>query len=93
MIFQDVKEEIDTDEDLYDIQLDRNESLNGTDINSIDYDDLYDTIGKNVARKLRDMTDDQRIHAERLINEVMYHGQMENLTPTSKLTILDPQLL
>lgn len=84
--FQDVKEEVDTDEDLYDLQMERNESLNGTDISN-DFDDLYDTIGKNVARKLRDMTDDQRIHAEKLINEIMYHGQMENLTSSTKLVI------
>lgn len=71
--------------------MERIESLNGTDNN--DFDDIYDTIGKNVARKLRDMSDDQRIHAERLINEIMYHGLMENLTSSSKIIVHDTEMV
>jgi len=50
-------------------------------------DDIFDTIGKNVAIKLRDMTDDQRKYAEDLINQVMYNGLMENLNSDSSLVL------
>ncbi|CAG9762306.1 unnamed protein product [Ceutorhynchus assimilis] len=50
-----------------------------------DQDDIYDIIGKNVAMKLRDMSDDQRLHAEQLLNTVMYHGLMEHLTSDTEL--------
>ncbi|KAJ8922625.1 hypothetical protein NQ315_007657 [Exocentrus adspersus] len=81
---QDVKEEMESDDDMFNMQL-RSDSLNNADMGNDDFDDIFDTIGKNVARKLRDMSDSQRVYAERLINEITYHGQMENLTPTTKL--------
>lgn len=49
------------------------------------FDDVFDTIGKNVAIKLRDMNDDQRKYAEVLINQIMYEGLMENLSVDSKI--------
>ncbi|RZC27646.1 uncharacterized protein BDFB_006597 [Asbolus verrucosus] len=50
-------------------------------------DDIYDTIAKNVAHKLRDMTKEQRTIAEKIVKDVMYHGQMENLTVHSRLSL------
>ncbi|XP_066141387.1 uncharacterized protein [Euwallacea fornicatus] len=50
-------------------------------------DDIFDIIGKNVALKLRDMSDDQRIHGERLVNEIMYNGLMEKLTAETTLNL------
>lgn len=50
-------------------------------------DDIFDIIGKNVAMKLRDMEDDQRIYAENLINEILYHGLMGNLTADSRISL------
>ncbi|KAL3267345.1 hypothetical protein HHI36_011476 [Cryptolaemus montrouzieri] len=50
-------------------------------------DDLYDTIGKVMAKRLRDMSAEQNNIAQRLIHDLMYHGQMENLTPSSKLVL------
>ncbi|KAJ8949906.1 hypothetical protein NQ318_010540 [Aromia moschata] len=55
--------------------------------NDADYDDIFDTIAKNVAQKIRDMTEDQRKYAEKLVNEVMYYGLMECLTSSSRLSI------
>lgn len=52
-------------------------------------EDVFDAIGKNVAHKLRGMTHQQRIIAEKIISDVMYHGQMENLTPNSRLAVDD----
>lgn len=50
-------------------------------------EDVFDAIGKNVAHKLRGMTQQQRIIAEKIISDVMYHGQMETLTAQSKLVV------
>ncbi|XP_060518649.1 uncharacterized protein LOC132697295 isoform X2 [Cylas formicarius] len=44
-------------------------------------------IGRDVAHKLRDMSDMQRKYAESLINEVMYQGMMQNLSSETKLFI------
>ncbi|KAK9875804.1 hypothetical protein WA026_009592 [Henosepilachna vigintioctopunctata] len=52
-----------------------------------DTDDVFDTIGKVMAKRLRDMTTEQNNIAQRLIHDLMYHGQMENLTPNSKLVL------
>lgn len=50
-------------------------------------EDVFDAIGKNVAHKLRGMSEHQRIIAEKIISDVMYHGQMENLTMQSQLQL------
>ncbi|XP_037950254.1 uncharacterized protein LOC119681209 [Teleopsis dalmanni] len=52
-------------------------------------DDEYDAIGINVASKLRVMNPTQRIIAEKLISDVLFNGQLDNLSVTSTLT---PQL-
>ncbi|XP_030760996.1 uncharacterized protein LOC115886088 isoform X1 [Sitophilus oryzae] len=51
------------------------------------YDDIFDAIGKTVAIKLRDMSDEQRKYAETIINDLMYNGLMEKLTPQSRLAL------
>lgn len=50
-------------------------------------EDVFDAIGKNVAHKLRGMPQQQRIIAEKIISDVMYHGQMENLTTNSHMEL------
>ncbi|XP_072398310.1 uncharacterized protein [Diabrotica undecimpunctata] len=42
--------------------------------------DRFDIFGANVAAKLRDLTKHQRILAEKIINETLFHAEMENLT-------------
>lgn len=49
--------------------------------------DVYDAIAKNVAHKLRCMSEQQCIIAERVVNDVMYHGQMQMLTVDSHLAL------
>lgn len=48
---------------------------------------MYDTIGKVMAKRLRDMSSEQNSIALKLIHDLMYHGQMENLTADSKLLL------
>ncbi|XP_012161773.1 uncharacterized protein LOC105665415 [Ceratitis capitata] len=48
-------------------------------------DDEYDAIGINVASKLRVMNPTQRIIAEKLISDVLFNGQLDNLSVNSTL--------
>lgn len=41
---------------------------------------MFDVVGKNFAYKLRSMKPQQRIIAEKLIGDVLFFGQLENLT-------------
>lgn len=50
-------------------------------------EDSYDNFGKIVAKRLRDMDKSQYKIAQRLIHDVLYHAQMENLTERSKLSL------
>ncbi|XP_067618085.1 putative uncharacterized protein DDB_G0288537 [Eurosta solidaginis] len=49
------------------------------------HQDEYDAIGINVASKLRVMNPTQRIIAEKLISDVLFNGQLDNLSVTSTL--------
>ncbi|EDV30273.1 uncharacterized protein Dana_GF23031 [Drosophila ananassae] len=49
-------------------------------------DDEYDAIGVNVASKLRAINPTQRIIAEKLISDVLFNAQLDNLTVNSALT-------
>ncbi|XP_039970882.1 uncharacterized protein LOC126753738 [Bactrocera neohumeralis] len=49
-------------------------------------EDEYDAIGINVASKLRVMNPTQRIIAEKLISDVLFNGQLDNLSVSSTLT-------
>ncbi|XP_017847843.1 uncharacterized protein LOC108603495 isoform X2 [Drosophila busckii] len=49
-------------------------------------DDEYDAIGVNVASKLRSINHTQRIIAEKLISDVLFNAQLDNLTVDSALT-------
>ncbi|KAJ8976167.1 hypothetical protein NQ317_002055 [Molorchus minor] len=64
------------------------ESHTGTTSSVNDKDDI-DILGENVAMKMRDMTDEQREHTERIIHDIMYYGLMEDLTNKSTLHIND----
>uniref|UniRef100_A0A1A9W1Q2 MADF domain-containing protein n=1 Tax=Glossina brevipalpis TaxID=37001 RepID=A0A1A9W1Q2_9MUSC len=46
--------------------------------------DEYDGIGMNVASKLRIMSTHQRIIAEKLISDVLFNGQLDNLSKKKK---------
>ncbi|KAH8382087.1 hypothetical protein KR009_001766 [Drosophila setifemur] len=50
------------------------------------HDDEYDAIGVNVASKLRAVNHTQRIIAEKLISDVLFNAQLDNLTVNSALT-------
>ncbi|KAK4301026.1 hypothetical protein Pmani_026809 [Petrolisthes manimaculis] len=56
-------------------------------IQSTRHEDEWDLLGRTVACKLRRMHDDQRVIAERLVNEVMYHGILKNLSANSTIGI------
>jgi len=43
-----------------------------------------------VASKLRILTKEQRIMAEKLINDVLYEAQLGSLTRNSKLIVIEP---
>ncbi|CAH2245270.1 jg5103 [Pararge aegeria aegeria] len=47
--------------------------------------DEFDIFGKNVAAELRTMTHQQRIIAKKLMNDVIFHGQLQNLTVESQV--------
>nr|CAH7719029.1 unnamed protein product [Callosobruchus chinensis] len=49
-------------------------------------DDRFHIVGKNVAMKLRDLTNDQRRLAEKFINDILFEAEGETLTPHHKLT-------
>ncbi|CAH1955462.1 unnamed protein product [Acanthoscelides obtectus] len=53
-------------------------------------DDRFDIVGKNVAMKLRDLTNDQRRLAEKFINDVLFEAEGGTLTPHHKLTYQPP---
>ncbi|XP_044255795.1 uncharacterized protein LOC123005850 isoform X2 [Tribolium madens] len=80
----------DSDEDM-NIKKESDSSLSSEsihpEIKETDDEDLFDTTGKSLARILREMTDEQRTFANKIIREVMYHGQMEHLTSSSRFSL------
>ena len=54
--------------------------------------DEFDAIGKNVAAKLRCMKSTQRIVAEKLIHDALFYGQLEKLTDTSCIQLVQKSL-
>ncbi|XP_014204093.1 uncharacterized protein LOC106636261 [Copidosoma floridanum] len=55
--------------------------------NSVTVEDEYDAIGKNVAAKLRHMGVDQRIIAEKLLNDILFEAQLGNLHRNSSINV------
>ncbi|XP_020287351.1 uncharacterized protein LOC109856458 isoform X2 [Pseudomyrmex gracilis] len=55
--------------------------------NSFTMEDEYDAIGRNVAAKLRNMRNDQRIIAEKLVNDIMFEAQLCNLHRDSNINV------
>jgi hypothetical protein len=53
-------------------------------------EDMIEITGKNVASKLRILTMEQRIIAEKLINYVLYEAQLGGLTRNLRLIINEP---
>ncbi|GBP85986.1 hypothetical protein EVAR_57462_1 [Eumeta japonica] len=54
--------------------------------------DDFDIFGRNVASKLRTMTIEQKIFAEKLINDVIFNGQMELLSINSVINVRSENL-
>ncbi|KAL7298704.1 hypothetical protein TKK_0008462 [Trichogramma kaykai] len=54
---------------------------------SVVTDDEFDAIGRNVAFKLRNMKSNQKIIAEKLINDVLFQAQLGTLQLTSLLQL------
>ncbi|XP_072389728.1 uncharacterized protein [Diabrotica undecimpunctata] len=50
-------------------------------------EDEFDVFGKNVSNKLRTMTAQQQILAQKLINDVIFCGQMEQLSLNSQISV------
>jgi hypothetical protein len=50
-------------------------------------EDMFEITGKNVTSKLRILTKEQRIIAEKLINDVLYEGQLGTLARNSRLIL------
>lgn len=55
--------------------------------NSFVMEDEYDAIGRNVAAKLRHMRSDQRIIAEKLVNDILFEAQLGNLSRDSNIHV------
>ncbi|XP_066594317.1 uncharacterized protein [Prorops nasuta] len=55
--------------------------------NSFVIEDEFDAIGKNVAAKLRNMRLDQRIIAEKLLNDILFEAQLGNLHRDSNIHV------
>ena len=53
-------------------------------------EDMFEKTGKNVASKLRILAKEQRIMAEKLINDVLYEAQLGRLTRNSRLIVNEP---
>lgn len=54
-------------------------------------EDEFDAVGKVVAAKLRKMSDYQKIHAEKLVNDVLYMGLLDKLTDSTSISGSDNQ--
>lgn len=72
----------------------RSEETESTDLslriphnNSFVMEDEYDAIGRNVAAKLRNMRLDQRIIAEKLLNDILFEAQLGNLHRDSSIHV------
>lgn len=55
--------------------------------NSLVLEDEFDAIGRNVAAKLRNMRLDQRIIAEKLLNDILFEAQLGNLHRDSNIHV------
>lgn len=55
--------------------------------NSFVVEDEFDAIGRNVAAKLRNMRIDQRIIAEKLLNDILFEAQLGNLQRESSVQV------
>lgn len=48
-------------------------------------EDRYDIFAKNIAIKMRELSKNQRIIAEKIINDTLFEGELGNLTLSHKL--------
>ncbi|VVD04839.1 unnamed protein product [Leptidea sinapis] len=57
--------------------VDRTIEIIGNKISEITAEDKYDAFGKNVAHKLRSLPTNQRLLAEKIINDALFEAEME----------------
>lgn len=55
-------------------------------MNNLDNEDEFDIIAKRWALQLRQMDANQKLHAEKLINDVLYEGLLGKLTYDRRIT-------
>lgn len=66
---------------------DATDQLRVTPHNSFVMEDEFDAIGRNVAAKLRNMRLEQRIIAEKLLNDILFEAQLGNLSRDSNIHV------
>lgn len=54
--------------------------LVGKKLNSLPQEDVFDVFGKHIANKLRSLNNVQNVFAHKLINDVLFEAEMENLS-------------
>lgn len=59
-------------------------------LNQIKDDDKFDIFGKYVANKLRALSDQQHIYAEKIINDTLFEMEINNLNKFCGLRIVTP---
>lgn len=52
-------------------------------------EDKFDVIGKNIAYKLRDLSPDVSLVAEKLISDILYEAAVGNISKHSRINIFD----
>lgn len=52
-------------------------------------DDQFDIIGKNVAFKLRSLSTEKSIVAEKLINDILFEANVANITNYTKIKLYE----
>lgn len=60
-------------------------ALVGKKLESCKEDDCYDTFAKHVANKLRALTGQQNMFAQKMINDVLFEAEMESLSRYSRV--------
>lgn len=71
-------------------ELDDTISSIGKRLNETRKEDNHDAFGRNIAHKLRNVRNDQRIFLEKIINDAVFEAELGNLNRNCYLRISDP---
>lgn len=55
----------------------------------VEKEDQYSVIGKNIAFKLRDLSNEAKLITEKIINDVLFETQMGNITRHTRFNLQD----